>query len=112
MIEQYILSETAKRVGRVAGGRRAAAMPQPGSALSAYPADVVQRARETGVVAPVAGTTHNVSLGALRPARRLLRELAARRRVAATAAAGGAGGVGGGGGGGGWRRRRSCWCWR
>ena len=44
------------------------------------------------MVAPVAGTNHSVSLGTLRPARRLLRELAARR---ARAAAGG-GGVGGG----------------
>ena len=77
-VERYILTETAKRLG---GGRgtRAMAMPPPGSAASAYPADVVQRATSTGVVAPVAGTGHNVSLGALRPARRLLRELAARR---------------------------------
>jgi len=85
-IEQYVLSETAKRVG----GRRAGALPPPNSGIEAYPADVVERATSSGVVAPVAGTNHRVALGYLRPARRLLRELAARR-----AAAGGGGGGGG-----------------
>ena len=92
-IESYILSETGRRVG----GRRAGAIPPPGSAVSEYPADVVERATTSGVVAPFAGTSHNVSLGSLEPARRLLWELAAasgRRRARV-----GGSGVGGGGGG-------------
>lgn len=96
-VERYILTETAKRFfgGGGRGTRAMPVLPPPGSSASAYPADVVQRATDAGVVAPVAGTGHNVSLGALRPARRLLRELAARR----ARAAGGADEMEGGGAG-------------
>ena len=95
VIEGYVLSETAKR--SFGGGRRGgatAAMPAPGAAASEYRADVVARATSEGVLAPVAGTNHMVSLGTLRPARRLLRELAARRARAAAAGGGGWGGRG------------------
>lgn len=95
VIEGYVLSETAKRsfgVGRRGGAT--AAMPAPGAAASEYRADVVVRATSEGVLAPVAGTNHMVSLGTLRPARRLLRELAARRARAAAAGGGGWGGRG------------------
>jgi hypothetical protein len=73
-------------------------MPAPGAAASEYRADVVARATSEGVLAPVAGTNHMVSLGTLRPARRLLRELAARRARAAAAGGGGRGEEGAGAG--------------